>query len=171
MIDTIAPRMPTLENLNRLTASAAEAQLLSCCASRRWALRVAAGRPYADGAALLAAADAAWDEATDHDVLEALGAHPRIGERDGGGEQERREQAAAAATVDDATAVALREGNSEYEERFGHIYLVFASGRSAPELLTDLRSRLGNDAATELRVAAEQQRAITRLRLERLLQP
>jgi 2-oxo-4-hydroxy-4-carboxy--5-ureidoimidazoline (OHCU) decarboxylase len=136
VIDTIAARMPTLENLNRLTASAAEAELLSCCASRRWALRVAAGRPYADGAALLAAADAAWDEATDHDVLEALGAHPRIGERDS-----------------------------------GHIYLVFASGRSAPELLTDLRSRLANDAVTELRVAAEQQRAITRVRLERLLAP
>ena len=170
MIGTIALAMPGVEDLNRLPAPEAEAQLRVCCGSRRWAARVAAGRPYDDGDALVAAADAAWEDATDADVLEALAAHPRIGERERGGAQERREQAAAAATSDAATAQALREGNRAYEERFGHIYLVCASGRSGPELLANLRSRLGNDPATELRIASEEQRAIMRLRLQRLLE-
>jgi OHCU decarboxylase len=165
MSGTIAHPM----RFDELSEADARAQLLGCCASHAWAERVLRGRPYGDVTALLAAADAAWDEATDEDVLEALAAHPRIGERERGGAQERREQAAAAASADDATSAALRAGNVEYEERFGHIYLVCASGRTAPELLADLRSRLRNDPATELRVAAEQQRAITRLRLERML--
>jgi len=143
-------------------------ELLTCCGSRRWAARVSAGRPYADAAALLAAADTAWDHATEADVREAFAAHPRIGEAERGGRQERREQAASA-DADEATRAALRDGNRAYEERFGHLYLVFASGRSAAELLEDLRARLGNDPATELGVAAEEQRKITRLRLERLV--
>ena len=156
-------------DLNALPYPEARAQLLACCGSVAWAERVAAGRPYADDAALLAAADAAWDAATDADVREALGAHPRIGELERGGAQERAEQAVAAASADAATADELREGNHAYEQRFGHIYLVCASGRTAQELLADLRSRLGNDPAAELRVAASEQRAITRLRLQGLL--
>ena len=129
-------------------------ELLSCCGSRRWAARVSAGRPYTANAAVLDAADAAWDAATEADVREAFAAHPRIGEPERGGEQERGEQAASA-DADAATREALREGNLEYERRFGHIYLVFASGRSASELLEDLRGRLGNDPRTELAIAAE----------------
>ena len=159
-----------LRRLNALPDQEARMELLSCCGSRRWAARVSAGRPYADNAALLAAADAAWDAATEADVREAFAAHPRIGEPERGGEQERGEQAASA-DADAATREALREGNLEYERRFGHIYLVFASGRSASELLEDLRSRLGNDPRTELAIAAEEQRRITRARLQRLLAP
>jgi 2-oxo-4-hydroxy-4-carboxy-5-ureidoimidazoline decarboxylase len=159
-----------LRRLNALPDQEARMELLGCCGSRRWAARVSAGRPYADTAALLTAADEAWDAATEADVREAFAAHPRIGEADRGGAQERREQAASA-DADEATRQALREGNRAYEERFGHIYLVCASGRSAGELLADLRSRLGNEPATELRVAAQEQRAITRLRLQKLLAP
>jgi 2-oxo-4-hydroxy-4-carboxy-5-ureidoimidazoline decarboxylase len=159
-----------LRRLNALPDQEARMELLACCGSRRWAARVSAGRPYADDDALLTAADAAWDVATEADVREAFGAHPRIGDAASGGAQERREQSASA-DADEATRAALAEGNRAYEARFGHIYLVCASGRSAPELLADLRSRLGNDPATELRVAAEEQRAITRLRLRNLLAP
>jgi 2-oxo-4-hydroxy-4-carboxy-5-ureidoimidazoline decarboxylase len=162
------PLDQALRRLNALPDQEARVELLSCCGSRRWAARVSAGRPYADTAALLAAADAVWDAASEADIREAFDAHPRIGEAQRGGAQERREQAASA-DADEATREALRHGNRAYEERFGHIYLVFASGRSAAELLEDLRSRLGNDPATELGVAAEEQRKITRLRLERLV--
>ena len=162
------PLDQALRRLNALPDQEARVELLTCCGSRRWAARVSAGRPYADTEALLAAADAAWDSATEADVREAFDAHPRIGEAGRGGAQERREQAVAADT-DEATRAALQDGNRAYEERFGHIYLVFASGRSAAELLADLRSRLGNDPATELGIAAEEQRKITRLRLERLV--
>jgi 2-oxo-4-hydroxy-4-carboxy-5-ureidoimidazoline decarboxylase len=159
-----------LRRINRLPDQEARMELLACCGSRRWAARVSSGRPYPDNAALLAAADEAWDGAAEADIREAFAAHPRIGEPEHGGAQERGEQAASS-DADAETRAALREGNRAYEERFGHIYLVCASGRSAGELLADLRSRLGNDPATELRVAAEEQRAITRLRLKKLLAP
>jgi 2-oxo-4-hydroxy-4-carboxy-5-ureidoimidazoline decarboxylase len=159
-----------LRRLNSLPDQEARMELLTCCGSRRWAARVSAGRPYADNEALLAAADMAWDVMTPADVREAFAAHPRIGEPSRGGAQERGEQSASA-DADEATRDALAEGNLAYEERFGHIYLVCASGRSAGELLEDLRSRLGNDPATEFRIAAEEQRAITRLRLRKLLAP
>jgi 2-oxo-4-hydroxy-4-carboxy-5-ureidoimidazoline decarboxylase len=159
-----------LRRLNTLPDQEARMELLACCGSRRWAARVSAGRPYRDNAALIAAADTAWDAATAADVREAFAAHPRIGEAGAGGAQERREQSASA-DADVTTREALAAGNREYEALFGHIYLVCASGRSAAELLEDLRSRLGNDPATEFRVAAEEQRAITRLRLRKLLAP
>ena len=106
-------------------------ELLSCCGSRRWAARVSSGRPYADNAALLTAADVAWDAATEADLREAFAAHPRIGEPERGGAQERGEQAASA-DADAATREALREGNLEYERRFGHLYLVFAQRPQRP---------------------------------------
>jgi 2-oxo-4-hydroxy-4-carboxy-5-ureidoimidazoline decarboxylase len=159
-----------LRRLNALPDQEARMELLSCCGSRRWAARVSSGRPYSDNAALLAAADEAWDAATEADMREAFAAHPRIGEPERGGAQERGEQASSA-DADAATREALREGNVAYERRFGHIYLVFASGRSAAELLENLRSRLGNDARTELAIAAEEQRRITRARLGKLLAP
>ena len=159
-----------LRRLNRLPDQEARMELLSCCGSRRWAARVSAGRPYTGNAALLDAADAAWDAATEADVREAFAAHPRIGEPERGGAQERGEQSASRHRRR-PTREALREGNLEYERRFGHIYLVFASGRSASELLEDLRGRLGNDPRTELAIAAKEQRRITRARLQRLLAP
>ncbi len=120
-----------LRRLNALPDQEARMELLSCCGSRRWAARVSSGRPYADNAALLTAADVAWNAATEADLREAFAAHPRIGEPERGGAQERGEQAASA-DADAATREALREGNLEYERRFGHLYLVFAERPQRP---------------------------------------
>ncbi|HLL46695.1 MAG TPA: 2-oxo-4-hydroxy-4-carboxy-5-ureidoimidazoline decarboxylase, partial [Longimicrobiaceae bacterium] len=153
----------------------AERELLACCGSRRWAGRVAAARPFPDAAALLDRADAVWGELDEADWREAFRAHPRIGEREAEAGQTWRERAWSAGeqagmdTAAEATRRALAEGNRAYEERFGFIYIVCATGRTADELLALLRERLANDPAAEIRAAAEEQRRITRLRLEKLL--
>lgn len=156
--------------LNGLPEEEAVAELLAVCHSRRWAARVAAGRPYADVAALQKAADEVWTELDPVDWLEALEAHPRIGERGGSSAHwSEQEQAGVGAAADD-TQQAIARGNAAYEDRFGHVFLISAAGRSAGEILANLRARLGNDPDTELRVAAEEHRRITRLRIERLVQ-
>jgi OHCU decarboxylase len=158
-----------LEWFNRLSDEAAASELLAVCHSRRWAKEVAAGRPYADLAALQRAADEVWRGLGPEDWMEAFAAHPRIGE--GGGvsaDWSRQEQAGvggAAPEVQDR----LARGNAEYEARFGYVFLISAAGRDAEEILAALTERLGNDPATELRVAADEHRRITRLRLERLM--
>lgn len=169
------PRSPVGERqaggvgrLNVLAREEAERALLACCGSTRWARELAAGRPYPTAEAVLEAADRAWwalDEAAWH---EAFAAHPRIGEAGRAGATERREQRGIAGASDE-TLAALAGGNRRYEERFGRVFLVFASGRSGVELLKLLQRRLGNDPQTELRIAADEQARITRLRLERLL--
>jgi OHCU decarboxylase len=156
--------------LNGLPEEQAVAELLAVCHSRRWAERVAAGRPYADLAALQAAADQVWTGLDPADWLEALQAHPRIGERGGASAHwSEQEQAGVGAGGDDVQG-AIARGNAAYEERFGHVFLISAEGRSAEEILANLRARLGNDPDTELRVAAEEHRRITRLRIARLVQ-
>lgn len=154
---------------NGLPDDEAVGELLAVCHSRRWATRVAAGRPYAGLAALQKAADEVWTGLDPADWLEALEAHPRIGERGGGSAGwSRQEQAGVGAAGEDAQA-AIARGNADYEDRFGHVFLISAAGRGAEEILANLRARLGNDADTELRVAAEEHRRITRLRIERLM--
>lgn len=137
--------------------------LREVCASRRWVEQVAAARPYGRSGALLLASDAALAALTEDDVDEALAGHPRIGERSDN-EASRLEQAG----VGDDVRAALAIGNREYEERFGHVYLVCASGRTGEELLAVLRARLGNDPATERRAVREELGKINRLRLQRL---
>lgn len=151
-----------IAEFDALAAPDAERVLLGCCAAPRWACQVASGRPYGSADALLAAADTAL---TDVDLDPALDGHPRIGDRAAGG-QSRREQSGVGAVVLDA----LAEGNRAYEERFGHVYLVCASGRSGEDLLATLHARLGNDPATERAVALRELAAINRLRLARLLE-
>jgi len=147
--------------------AAFRAVLLSCCDAPAWAERVLARRPFADDGALLAAADEELAATSEADVDTALAAHPRIGEQPAGAAS-RREQSAALA-ADAGVLAELAAGNAAYEARFGHVYLVCASGRSAEELLGVLRSRLGNDPATERRVLRTELAAITRLRLRRAL--
>jgi N-carbamoyl-L-amino-acid hydrolase len=160
-------RRAAVERLDRLDADLALVELLACCGSRRWAAEVAAGRPYGSAEALLAAADRAWWALARSDWLEAFAAHPRIGDREAGG-LARREQSGVAGALPE-TLAALADGNRRYEERFGHVFLVFAAGRSAEELLADLHRRLDAEPEAELRTAAGEQARITRLRLERLL--
>lgn len=155
-----------LRFLNSLPAEHAAAELEACCASPAWASRLAGMRPYRDVPALLAASDEVWNALPRSEWRRAFAAHPRIGERAGG--WSRREQAGVR-DADNAVLDALVEGNRAYEERFGHVFLVCASGRTARDMLAELRERLGNDAETETVVAADEQRKITRLRLRRLL--
>jgi OHCU decarboxylase len=159
-----------LDRFNRLPEEEAAAELLAVCHSRRWAKQVTAGRPYADLAALQRAADQVWLGLGPQDWLEAFAAHPRIGS--GGGASpgwSRQEQAGVGGAGRDVQE-RLAGGNAEYEARFGHVFLISAAGRGADEILAALTDRLGNDPATELRVAADEHRRITRLRLERLME-
>lgn len=153
-----------IEEWNGLDAPDAERELWQVCAARRWAREVAARRPHADVAALQADAAAIL---TDADLDEAMAGHPRIGDRSAGG-QSRREQSGVAA-ADAEVLDALAEGNRAYEERFGHVYLVCATGRDASDLLATLRERLGNDRVTERAVALRELAAINRIRIARLV--
>ena len=131
-----------------------------------------AGRPYPDHDALLARSDATLAALAWPDVEQALAAHPRIGERAGGDDQEsawsREEQASTAAAGEDL-ASALHRGNVEYEQRFGFVFLVCATGRSPEQLLAALYERLDNDPATERDVVRRELAAIARLRLGRIV--
>ena len=163
---------PGLERLNALSRAQAVAELLRCCGSRAWAATVADARPFATGEALLDTADAVWRALAREDWLEALRAHPRIGERPTaqhrGAEWSEQEQAAVLAAGDDARAE-LAALNRLYEQRFGYIFLICATGLGASDILEAVRWRIDNDPANELHIAAEEQGKITRLRLERLL--
>jgi OHCU decarboxylase len=158
----------TLDRFNELPEDKAVSELLAVCHSRRWAEAVAAGRPYADVAALQQAADEVWTGLTPDDWLEALEAHPRIGESGGSSADWSRQEQAGVGGADVQERLAV--GNAEYEARFGHVFLISAAGRSAEEILAALTERLGNDPGTELAVAAGEHRRITRLRIERLIE-
>jgi 2-oxo-4-hydroxy-4-carboxy-5-ureidoimidazoline decarboxylase len=161
-----------LDRLNAADRDEARAALRACCAALDWLDTMVAGRPYADEAGLLAASDravAALDEAA---LAEAMAGHPRIGERaEHDGAAWSRAEQSGATTAGARTAAELAEGNRRYEERFGHVYLVSAAGRTGQELLDILRSRLGNDPETELGIVRAELAAINRGRLVRLVRP
>lgn len=157
----------TLAEFDALPEDDAVALLLECCASRSWARSVAATRPFGSRTSLLTTADRAIAALTGIDLDDALAGHPRIGERSDHASS-RREQAAVTTAGADALA-RIADGNRAYEEKFGHVYLVRAAGRSAPELLDILERRLGNDPEAERREVRTALAEITRLRLERLL--
>jgi allantoicase len=162
-----------LRRLNTRLPGVLEREFLACAGTRAWALRMKASTPFASVAALRAAADQAWSETTDGDWREAISSHPRIGERPdthaGTAAWSRQEQAAALESSH--AKAALAEVNRAYEERFGMRYIVCAIGKSAGELVRIAESRLANDPQKEIRVIAEELHKITRLRLERLLEP
>lgn len=166
----------SLERLNNLSAEEAEAELLKCCGSTLWARRMAGHRPFLDLQELLARADAVWWALDTEDWLEAFSRHPKIGEKEAergqaeGARQWSEQEQAGTHSADEATRLSLSESNREYERKFGFIYIVCATGKNADEMLLILRERLQNDADTELRIAAEEQRRITHLRLQKLLQ-
>lgn len=140
---------------------------IECCASQRWVELMRAGAPYTSAEELLAASDRAFDVLTPRDWGQAFAAHARIGESRPGDERGAAEQSGAAG-AGAGTLAALRDGNAEYEARFGRVFLIRASGLSAEEMLAALRERLANPPDVELRIAAEQQRQITDLRLREL---
>src|SRR5512134_557657 len=178
------PRLPApvmtrslAETISALSETEARSALLRVCASSRWAAAMIAARPFASDAALFDAAERSWWALDRADWLEALAAHPRIGDGVAAGpghsatrEWSRQEQARAA-TASPEVRTALAAGNAEYERRFGHVFLICATGRPADEILAELRRRLENDPAAEIREAAGEQAKITRLRLARLAAP
>lgn len=164
-----------VRDLDTLPAAHASQLLAACCGSPRWVASMVARRPYGSLDAVLAAADDIWWSLDPTDWREAFAHHPRIGEQATGAPQDERArdwsaaEQANIATAHDTIRDALAEANEEYERKFGYIYIVYATGKSAEDMLSLARERLDNAPDVELRVAAEEQRKITRLRLERLL--
>ena len=163
----------TLAEFNALPSAQAESVLMDCCGSARWAVSLAAHRPYANAEALHKAADSIWWKLERADWLEAFSHHPQIGDTPAGGSNSARqwaagEQAGARTSTDDVKA-RLTRANRAYCEKFGYIYIVCATGKTAEGMLAILNQRLQNDIPSELSIAAEQQRLITRIRLDKLL--
>jgi 2-oxo-4-hydroxy-4-carboxy-5-ureidoimidazoline decarboxylase len=163
-----------LTRWNQLPGKEAANEILPCCGSIAWATGVANRRPLENEVALLAASDEIWHSLSETDWLQAFRSHPRIGEsvahasagKSASWPAQEQQKVSDAA---DAVKIALAEGNREYERRFQHIFIVCATGKTASEILAILRRRLHNDAASELREAAEQQRLITQIRLKKWL--
>lgn len=159
--------MTTLAELNSIGKAEAGELFRSCCGATKWVKSMVARRPFDTVDDVLASADEAWDECGPGDWLEAFSHHPRIGARVGG--KEAAEQAGAQSASSNVRAE-LEEVNRAYEERFGHIYIVCATGKSAEAMLEIAKSRLANDPEREMRIAAGEQRRITQLRLRKLLE-
>lgn len=165
----------TLAEFNALPVARAKEELLRCCGCGLWAEAVAAARPFRDKAGLFSACDAAWAKTADKEWLEAFAHHPRIGGKDAlrakfaATTQWAQGEQAGAAAASEAVLDALAAGNAEYEAKFGHIFIVCATGKTAAEMLDLLKSRLPNDARSEIRVAAAEQHKITKIRLEKLI--
>jgi len=163
-----------LEQINAWTEDEASESFGRCCGSTRWCRQMARLRPFDSEAAIFEAAERIWWGLARVDWLEAFAAHPKIGDLDAlrtrfatTAAWSAREQRGAEGAPEEVLRE-LAEGNVWYEERFGHIFIVFATGKTAEEMLALLRLRLANDAEDELSIAAAEQAKITRLRLERI---
>jgi OHCU decarboxylase len=164
-----------LDAFNALAPAEAESELMKCCGSSRWAQAVARARPFNDMDELLTVADRVWWSLAAADWLEAFSHHPQIGEK-----KSERQQAAEASrwsaeeqsgtrSAEAETLAALASANRDYLQKFGHIFIVCATGKSTEEMLALCEQRLPHDPETELRIAAEEQRRITHLRLHKML--
>jgi 2-oxo-4-hydroxy-4-carboxy-5-ureidoimidazoline decarboxylase len=165
----------TLYDLNMLPKAQLRQELLKCCGSSAWVEKVMNFFPIEDLVELLDDAEEEWYKCSQEDWKEAFSHHPKIGDIDSlkkkfastanwaMGEQ------SGTSTASEETIKALAKGNEEYEDKFGYIFIVCATGKSADEMLTVLKSRLLNDPEKEIEIAADEQNKITRLRLEKLL--
>ncbi len=165
-----------LAELNHAAQAEAEFILLSCCGSRRWAQRMAEARPFPDVSVLLNQAAQIRQNLEAADWLEAFTAHPKIGAKKAvphqtaqSAEWSQGEQSGTQ-TAADSVRVELEKANRLYENKFGFIFIVCATGKSADEMLEICRQRLNNDTETEIHIAAEEQRKITEIRLKKLLE-
>lgn len=166
---------PAAQLLNALPETDAQEALARCCGSRRWVQGMVAARPYHSDRAMFEIAERTWWDLEPDDWLDAFSHHPRIGERiserpasateRGWSTTEQSGMDQADREVEDAMVAR----NLEYERRFGHVFLICATGRSGYEMLMALLTRLDNDPTDELRVAAAEQAKITRIRLEKLV--
>jgi allantoicase len=171
-----ADHAKSLQRLNRQPRQRALRALLDCCGSRKWTQAIASNRPFASEAELFDFADKALTALSREDWLEAFLHHPPIGETTAKAKQSAaasRWSAKEQSSAQKAAPEVLQElatQNRAYAEKFGYVFLICATGKSSEEILHALRQRLPNEPAAELRIAAEEQRKITRLRLEKLLE-
>lgn len=161
--------------LNALPPEQATTELLQCCGSTRWAEAMTAQRPYAGVEALLTTAGDVWSSLESSDCLAAFRSHPRIGERKASepvsaqSQQWSGQEQSGVSSASQQTAASLAQLNEAYERKFGFIFIICATGKNSEEMLSALRERLENDAATELPIAASEQAKITHLRLKKLV--
>jgi OHCU decarboxylase len=164
--------MTALQRINKADRAEAESLFRDCCGSARWAMRMASSRPFASEIELIDTASAIWNDISTDDWLEAFSAHPKIGETKASntrfGEWSKGEQAGMNA-ADELIKQELADANRAYHEKFGFIFIVCATGKSAGEMLQLCRDRFGNDRETEIGIAAEEQEKITEIRLRKLL--
>ena len=165
----------TLDTINSMPETEAQAALIRCCGSENWVQAMVRARPFHHFGQVLELADIFWDHASEQDVLQAFAAHPKIGDKKSlakkfantaswaGNEQSGVDHAS------DEIIERLAIGNKAYEEKFGYIFIVCATGKSAKEMLTLLEQRINNDAPVEFEIAKTEQRKITHLRLNKLL--
>lgn len=160
-----------LEEFNSTPADRLRPALAACCDVPRWVDGILAKRPYGDLAALTAVADQSLRELDGNEVDRALQAHPRIGDRPQGASTEAAWSRSEQSGVEEQPGIRreLAEGNRQYEERFGRVFLICATGLSAHDMLTSLRDRLTHDDATEATVVHEELRKIALLRLAKVV--
>lgn len=157
-----------LTELNGLPGAQAEEELLKCCGAQRWARAMVAQRPFKSRDDLQRIAELEWWKLKYPDWLEAFSQHPRIGERAKAQGFAKQEQSGASG-ASDTTLLSLESLNKLYEDKFGFVFLIFATGKSADEMLGTLQRRLQNGRDVELKNAVSEQAKITRLRLEKLI--
>ena len=159
----------TLSHFNQLAPEQRHSLLLDCCHCNRWAEQLLELGPAASIGQIQNRAFKAWSNLDETDYLEAFAAHPRIGDLRRLKEKFASAEQGQVAEADEATLRALQQLNDRYFEKFGFIFIICASGKSAREMLDAIRSRIGNSRAQEIRNAADEQAKITRLRLTKLL--
>ena len=165
-----------LTRWNSLDPAAAAQEALPCCGSQAWAVALASRRPIADEASLIETSSSIWLALPEEAWQEAFDSHPRIGQRHAQTHATKEslrwsaQEQRTALSGNEAVKLALEEANRRYEQKFGRIFIVCATEKTAAEMLAILNARMQNNAAIELREAAEQQRQITQLRLHRWLE-
>jgi 2-oxo-4-hydroxy-4-carboxy-5-ureidoimidazoline decarboxylase len=165
----------TIAELNSLRDADLEHELQKCCGAEKWVKQLMYSRPFADSNDLFAKADAAWRKTAEKDWLEAFSHHPKIGDLESLQKkfgQTKELAASEQSSVTHATQQVLEElakGNVLYETKFGFIFIVCATGKSATEMLALLNARLKNDRNTEFKTATEEQRKIFQLRLQKMI--
>ena len=161
--------------LNSLNADEAAKELLQCCGSKRWAVEMANARPYPNEKTLLARADDVWRSLDRNDWLEAFRSHPKIGEKKAAdkvsaqSQQWSGQEQSGVTNATQNTVESLAALNEDYEQKFGFIFIICATGKTSDEMLSALRERLQHDREAELPIAAAEQGKITELRLKKLL--
>ena len=164
-----------LDDLNAFPAAEAEKALLQCCGSKRWAREMVLARPYQNAETLIATANDTWWSLEAEDWLEAFRSHPKIGEKKAAApvsDQSRKwsgQEQAGVSNASQETVDALAALNHAYEEKFGFIFIICATGKTSEEMLSALRKRFDNAPAAELSIAAAEQSKITELRLKKLI--